>query len=735
MSTGQKIKKITLDEFLEDDDWWQNQFKDTSQIPLGFLRKPKTEEDRENSNFVYDPYNKIVGHEKEKAASRSVVKDALKTFAYIKKRIKELKKSGLKENDPPGRCIIDILRDEVPPMPMIVRIGPYGSSKTLQQKCEEEFLFMEREEYGLTGYDYLTVRDDESPLGFLLRQMEAPHGQSSVDNYFLNKELKAKTARFLRGTAVVGAGLAIAGVMADLILQYWWESSLVGENPFEWVVGNMASILPYIENVVVIAGIPTAIAMFRKWMNRNKSNDPRLLSTGSEIVPPYVGHETVESLRGEYVHDIEAAPQFKLKLGDMLKANEKILTIENLHSLSPDLQKNLSQIIEEKVVDIADLPREYRKFVYALISAGINTDKLSSVVESLQNRINYAEILNVVNNVSRGEGEIYHFGASNTTVSVQGSDGVKRNKKNERHLAVLLNDIANHMGGRPWKKEACDEFINYCSRLADNSSEMHISRRVIKLPKKAEESAEMDKSPYVEKRHVISAAKDLKSITQSVMERKIYDHAIEQGLYTVGTPMTGRVNAVLSYHDDSLKGLDPGTPREIYDYIQTEDYVGYIVPITAMSSAAESGEESDLEILTNDKTIDKSLLKNSLKSLCAMNNVNLRGRRVYISVPSLKDDDAILGAAYIAIRSAVENKPLRQDACLATKVTHSGEVTSIPRLNSRLFYADDKTKEVIISGYDMENKIKDADGATLYPNTKLTTVNDLNDLYRAVTSI
>ena len=264
---------------------------------------------------------------------------------------------------------------------------------------------------------------------------------------------------------------------------------------------------------------------------------------------------------------------------------------------------------------------------------------------------------------------------------------------------------------------------------------MHISRRVIKLPKKAEESAEMDKSPYVEKRHVISAAKDLKSITQSVMERKIYDHAIEQGLYTAGTPMTGRVNAVLSYHDDSLKGLDPGTPREIYDYIQTEDYVGYIVPITAMNSAAESGEESDLEILTNDKTIDKSLLKNSLKSLCAMNNVNLRGHRVYISVPSLKDDDAILGAAYIAIRSAVENKPLRQDACLATKVTHSGEVTSIPRLNSRLFYADDKTKEVIISGYDMENKIKDADGATLYPNTKLTTVNDLNDLYRAVTSI
>ncbi len=733
MSESGEAKKITLDSFLEDDLWWENDFKDTSQIPLDFVREPKTIEAEQNTDFVYDPYNKIVGHEKEKAASKAVVKDALKTFAYIKKRWNELRASGLKENDPPGHCIIDILREEVPPMPMIIRIGPYGSSKSLQQRCEEDFLFREREKYGLHGYDYYTISDYESPLGFSLRQTESPRGQVAIDNYFFKKENRANLFSFLKWTGISVAGLAIAGAMAELVTQYWWESQLFGENPLEWVATNMATVLPYIEDLVFIAGVPTALALFKKWINKNKSDDPSLLSTGGEMAPTYVGHETVDKLCGEYTHDSDAPAQFRLKLGDILKANEKMLTIENLHSLSPDVQKNLSQIIEEKVVDVADLPREYRKFVYTLISAGINTDKLSSVVESLQNRINYADILNVVNNVSRDEEQIYSFPETNTTISVDSGKGIKRNKKNERHLALLLGDIADHMGGRPWKKEAYQEFVDYCSRLADNSGELHISRRVIKLPKKAEDFAEAEKSKYVEQRHVAMAERELKSITQSVMERKLLDYAVEQMASVDNTQKIGRVNVALSYHDNLLKGMEPGTPLEIYDYIQTEDYIGYVAPITAVKESTKS-DESSLEIITKDKTLDKAFLKNALLSMLAKEGKDLHGSKLYVSVPSLKDDDAILGGAYVAVRSVLENRPVKQDSCLATKVTEAGEVSSIPRLNSRLFYLDGKTREVVVSGYDKTHKIEDRDGKSLYPSVKFTAVDNLENLYGSLVS-
>ncbi len=733
MEPDTKLPKITLDSFLEDDIWWETEFKDTSQIPLDLIRKPKNGGAENDSVFEYDPYNKIVGHEKEKAASRSVVDDALKTFAYIRKRRKELAAGGFKENDPPGRCIIDILREEVPPMPMIIRIGPYGSSKTLQQRCEEEYLFIKREKYGLTGYDYFAISNKDSPLGFILKQTESPYGQRAVDRYFFKKQSKADALSVLKWAAVAGAGAAITGVMAELILQYWWASPLLGENPLEWIVTNMSVVIPYIEELVLIGGIPTALALARKWLNKNKSKDPRLLAVGNEMTPPYVGHESVDNLRGNYMHDLDVPPQFKLKIGDILKANEKILMVENLHSLSPDLQKNLSQIIEEKVVDVADLPREHRKFVYTLISAGINTDKLSAVAESLQNRINYAEILNVVNNVSRDEEKVYIFPETNTTVSIDSENGIKRNKKNERHLALLLSDITDRIGGRPWKKSAYHEFVDYCSRLADSSRELHISRRVIKLPKKAEEFAEAEKSPYIEERHVLLAEKELKSITQSVMERKLMDYSIEQKASLGDDKEIGRVNVLLSYHDDLLKGLEPGTPREIYDYIQMEDHVGYIVPITAVNDINNRGE-SGLEVVTKDKSIDKTFLRDSLLSLLSKEGVKLDGRRIYVSIPSLKDDDAILGGAYIAVKSVIEQKPLRQDACLAVKVTEAGEVTSIPKLNSRLFYLEGKANEVVVSNYDKRNKIDDMEGKNMYSKLRFVLADRLEDVYTSVAS-
>jgi hypothetical protein len=444
------------------------------------------------------------------------------------------------------------------------------------------------------------------------------------------------------------------------------------------------------------------------------------------MTTPYVGHETVGNLRGEYMYNLDVSPQFKLKLGDILKANEKIFVIENLHSLPGDVQKNLSQIIEEKTLDVADLPREYRKFVYTLISASINTEKLPLIIESLQNRINYADIQHVMNDITRDEEVVYELPDTKTSIAIDTGGGTKRNLKNERHLALLLADIVDRVGGRPWSKDAYGEFVDYCSRLADSSNELHISRRVIRLPKKAEEFAEMEHSPYVKPQHVLMAEKESKSITQLVMSKKLQDYTIEQNVSLSGDAKIGRVNVLLSYHDDLLKGMEQGTPKEIYDYIQTEDYVGYVVPINALAKRVR-GKGSKLEIITKDKTIDRENLKNSLRALFLRENVDLDKYQIFVSVPSLKDDEAILGGAYSAVRSAVSGKPIRQDVCLAVKLSETGDITSLPRLNSRLFYLSGAPK-VIVSTHDMKSKVEDPSGRSLYKDISFKPTQSLKEL-------
>lgn len=729
-------RQISLDEFLSDEGWWSGSFNDTSQMPLALIQRPKDKFAAQSSLYVYDPYNKIVGHEKEKEVSKAIVLKTLKTFARIRKMRSELKKRGLKEDSPPGNCIVDILREKFPTMPMIVRVGPYGGSKTLQQECEQEYLFQEREKFGLTGYDYYTRPKNGSPLGFELVEKSSPEGIIDTEKFEKRKERNAQARKSGLYAVLLGIPTFLSAVVIEILINEWALAQAFGINPELWIADGIVTVLPYTEDLAAVGILATLAYAAKRHFNKNKSKElGRLLSNGEDKVQPYIGHETLANLRGEYENDPEKAPQFRLKtLGDALRANEKVLIFENIHATSKELQQNLSQILEEKYIDVGGL--SIRKFFYSLVSVGLNTEKLSQIEESLRNRLNYSARLNVRNEIARDE-EAVAVDPKTETVFVRTSDSCSRTGKNERHLYLFLADRVNRMAGVPWRKEACEELADYCSRLAEDSTKLRIDRGVVNVLEETQKLAQQEGAPYVEKRHLVLAERRYRSLMQLAMKDKLSDYALQYDVEPRSGSEVGVVRILTSYQDKNLKSSE-NSESGTFDYTRSEDYLGCPVKISATvqrpsSMTEESSIRGYMNIVSKGKELDKTFYTSALTALFAKENINLNEYNVNLSVPALSDDDAILCGAYAAIKSAIEKKPVRQDVYVSAKLLETGELTSLPRLNSRLSLMYGSQQDVLISDFDNKLKVT-RNGKSIYGDVKISSFSSLDELMERLTS-
>lgn len=727
--------KITLQEFLSNDGWWNNHFQDTSQLPLELIKKPRDEIEAENSFYVYDPYNRIVGHEKEKEVSKAAVLNFLATSAMIRKRKAELASMGFSESMPPGRCIIDILREEFPTMPMTVRIGPYAGGKTLGQECEEEFLFMKRKEFGLAGYDYVAVRDRKSPLEFKLEEVSSPNGIEDVEEYNFMKETKSTVKKWGVRSMLLGGGLFISYVLADFTLQYYPLIQAYGINPLYWFFDNFSYILQDGSYIATFGILGALSYYFNKKLNKGKSKDPNLLSTGEERPTPYVGHETVDDLLGKYIEDKETPPQFRIKkLSDILKANEKVFIVENLHELSREVQQNLAQIIEERYVDVAG--QNLRKFVYSLVSVGLNVEKMSKLEEALKNRLNYADRMFVSNDVQKYQ-DLAVYDAKTGSAFIKPSPSVEKTPLNLRHMYLFIADVASRSFGIPWKKDSCDELLDYCSRLSDDVDSIRIDRGVINVINQAEKFAKTEGSKYVKVNHVINAERSYRSLVQLAMEGKIKEYEKEAGVELKRDELyykeIGTSRVIISYRDKDLQEYGEGLREGAYEYERSEDYIGVIVKINASVSKRKEGEDEQFDIISGNAAINKDFYKASLRALFMRERIDLSSYNISLSIPTLSDDDAILAGAYSSLKSAIMSKGIRQDRYIVAKLTETGELTSLRKLNTRLSAIDNSHQGAIISVYDYKHKVLlKEDDRTLYPNIEQHIVKDLSGLMEAL---
>ncbi|MCL4400906.1 hypothetical protein M1316_02960 [Candidatus Parvarchaeota archaeon] len=702
-------KKITLSDIIADNDFWLNHFKDTSQLP-NILHKPETEEEALNSRFQYNPFDEIVGHEEEKDVAIKRVYWVLSQFRKMHLAREKLESEGKKEDYPFGDSIIDILAREFPAMPMIVRSGPYGGTKTLQQKAEKELFYMLRDSFGITGRDYYTKYDKDSSLEFLLVDKSSPNGKEDIDKFEREQAQMRKLKHYGIKGALYTTGAFIGVALANIIISNYYLAEYFGVDSLTWVTEGVVSELIYLAYASVIGMAATLGYFVKRFFSKNKNNDLKRLSLGSDMPRTYKGAESLESLIGSYDKDAkDISPQFKLRsVGDLLTANEGVFVVENLNALSKEVQHALAQQIEEKYVDLANL--KIRKFCYVYHSFGLNTEKTSELEESLRNRLNYAVNLYVKNEI-------------------------KRNTYNERHMALYLRFKSSQGGNIPWKSDAWKELLDYCSRLAGNAGELRIDRGVISVIERAQTVAKERGSDSVGLQHLLDVERDYLSFVQTPLTERLRDFSLEHAFKPGEGSEVGVVHALISYHDTVLNDSSAGKARfdknhnEDYSaYIRSEDYVGYAMRTTALAKRVADGEKGKISITASDGSgIDEARYVKLLAPLFW--HTDLSRYNIHIAVESPADDDTVLSSMYVAVRSAIENKPIRQDRYIALKLIETGRLGSVPRLNSRMGAIPGVGgQKIVVSDTDYNRKILTANGRSIYRENNAVSVSNLDVL-------
>jgi len=699
-------RKITLEDVVTDKNFWEREFKDTSQLP-NILRRPETDKEERDSPYDYNPFNEIVGHEEEKKIWTEKINSVLIQFQKMHNFREKLEQQGIKEDTSDGRCLIDIMAREFPTMPMVVLEGPYGGTKTLQQKAAKELFYLKRKNFGVPGRDYYTKYDRNSPLEFLLVDKPSPEGMNDIKVYEEKKENLAKMKKWLTRAAMWGPALFIGGVVADIIMSEWWLVVDSGYSPLTWIADGVVTELTYLPDIAIPGLLVLGAYAAKKYFWKNKNNDLNRLSSGEDRPRTYKSTEPVSSLIGSYEKNLDKSPQFKLiSVGDFLEANEGMLVVENLNALSKEAQQHAAQVIEEKYVDLANL--KIRKFCYPFLSFGLNTEKMSELEESLRNRLNYATNLYVKNEI-------------------------KRNDFNEKHMVLYLRFKSEQSSSPSWKAAAWRELLDYCSRLADNVDEMRIDRGVISVIERAQAVAKQKGASYVELNHLLEVEKDYRSFVQRPLTERLRDFSLEHAFEVSDGKEVGVVRTIISYHDEVLNSnpagaanVDKDGKEDYSSYIRGEDYVGYAVRTTAMVRAVAPGEKGAINIIASERNIDTSFYVNSLHSLFW--KTDLSKYNVNISVESPSDDESLLGSMYVAVRSAIENRPIRQDAYLSVRLSETGRLASIPRLNSRINGALDKNPRIVVSEKDYGSKIITATSRSIYKGIEIASASTLDEL-------
>jgi hypothetical protein len=700
---------ITFEEFLYDDWFWEKIHKDGSDIPTDFFNVDA------RPPFEYNPCNKVVGHDREKKRVIKALEDYLKEEKRREELEKEYKELGLPEDAPGKACIVDKLKEEIPPVEPIFFYGPYGSSKSLQQRCYQELFFMLREKFGLRGHGYIAEWDKTKPYGMDIHTHFGGDEIARIKNFEREEKRKERIKRALKWSAI-GGGIGIASYWIARVFERAWpylyemyvqQGDLIG---FIKRLGDIleATIwiqLPNYAPLGYLALGATGLALISKYLKRHENKKPNLLADARTIPPVLLGHETKEDLIGKYL-DVEGyPPQFRITSPVLLKADGKPLIIENLPNLKEDVQFILAQVMEEREVEIAG---RFRRFVRPLFLFGANTEKLPGVVDSLKNRIIYGIVEEVTNEI-------------------------ERNKKNERHLKAFLAFLCKRYGTLFADLDAENEYVEICSKLADDLGKLHISRRTVAIPRYAGRFAEEEGCKYISPKHLKMAEKEVKSIVQQVLERKL-KHYIDRSNIELEGERIGKVN-VVGLAKESELGFTIGLEdkrlfeKDVYLGAQSEDHVGYIGTIVANIFPVDDFRKAKFEIVDEKGNLkNKDFYKNRIETLLRNDGIDISNDVVMLDVRLYNDDDVIVTGGYLAIRSAKRKEKIKQNIAVAVGLLPEGMTIPVDKLNARLYGIDEQIDSVIITAYDLERRVK----REWYPKMKFEIANNKDEIIKKI---
>ena len=184
--------------------------------------------------------------------------------------------------------------------------------------------------------------------------------------------------------------------------------------------------------------------------------------------------------------------------------------------------------------------------------------------------------------------------------------------------------------------------------------------------------------------------------------------AVKEMLSFIQIPMKARIERNYKNYEIRLEGskvgkcyvlsklLDPELKERVSEeYLQSDDYISYLVPIEAR---AIKGRGKLVIVSKGLKKEEEEFYKKALNMMFADEGIDLSDYDVYISLPCIRDDESLLAGMYVALHSALGNYPLRLDRVLALNLRENREFGRMDRLNVRIFYCTPylKGKEVLV---------------------------------------
>ena len=146
--------------------------------------------------------------------------------------------------------------------------------------------------------------------------------------------------------------------------------------------------------------------------------------------------------------------------------------------------------------------------------------------------------------------------------------------------------------------------------------------------------------------------------------------------------------------------------------VAEENCVGYLAQIHARVNTAGVG---DIQFLQAPMTsIESDQLRTHLALLLKASEVEVDSLSIHVDLSDvLCTDETLLTGAYLAVRSAIDDRAIRADAIIACGLSPNKRVLGVPSLNQRLMTTVGQVPSVYVFEDDHRNKLDEGFYSTL----------------------
>lgn len=641
----------------------------------------------------------------------------------------------------PEDLIAEKLHEEMPNPVTFLLLGDMGAGKSFIQRRLEKWRQKLYSKLALRGYDRLLLRDRTDKNKAYLRTLPSGEGQALLRYFDKQEKTGHRLQKWLRRGVItllafppvyqaVTLGLEMAkyqwGVLDDI--NPLVDVGVGINDNFHWVALYVVLfIYTQVEKWVRDAGLLERLSLRPQWI---------VDSLRSESV--IIGDVEREKIVGRYEVDFKRSPQLGLvELPNWLQTDGKSLIIEQLSDLSHDAQSIFAQLVQEREFAIADRG-EYTTPFLSFLSVGQNPHVIKDLIPPLKDRLKLGSGCVVVNAIDKNQQALgshkdfishtlsQNSGSTHYTAMTDTS-AIARTHRIERKFMAFLKDFREKASSKPLARDALDYLVRVSSAFADDTNKIIINREFLGYLNALMTLSTFSGHDLITREDCAMAVLTTRTPDQKILMKKI---PAQNG--TARLVIEPGVVSILALSKRLELGDDPYLQE-----VAEENSVGYVTAIRAHISRTGGSGIHLLKAPFSQDRGEEIILQ--LRVLLESIGIDFSHLSLHIDLSEfLSDDDILFTGLYLAVRSALDNVIIHQDALIACQLSPNGDVVSLPHLNQRLITCMGQITSAYVWEHDRTSKI-DPDFYSALSATgavapfKLNDVTNVEQLYREIT--